>query len=525
MRCPHCQFENREGVHYCEECGEKLIISNPSLCASCGFENREGVKFCEECGAKLAAETAERPKKKSTRKKTQPEPQPKEETVPGLCAACGYQNREGMKFCEECGEGLSGESPAETPKKPAKKKNQQKPEPMVEPSAPPESAAPTQPQTVVVQVQQEQKRPFNPLWVALLLLLLVISCGCLMMYDVVVPPASVAAAVDPMLEAVRVRIPAGIDRAIGGVAEGLGAQPVGDGGKAVGEGDGGQAGGVVEEGQGGVETAASVGECNDLIEQFESGDSETFFACSEDYNDIFGGTISDNLCTAAVADQNNAGSPLQELGEKYGIEIRYEWEDGRQGVSKCQDGVTFWRCTVPRDQDSERIDYTISIGECEFGNHSWEQPIEEPPPPVEPMCCPDHSFVNIYYDAGLLYFDILCEGGRLEEQTARGTVYDGAGNFWTDVECKTVNNDKFSFFACKGLNAVSVKSGNVRLEMEYADAASDGHCEIGPAEGSFPPPAMCPSGQSLCAGICCSEGHCCTCNGKLGCWQSCSGCD
>lgn len=491
MRCPNCQFENREGVHFCEECGEKLIMASPSLCPSCGFQNREGVNFCEECGSKLGADAAAPAKKKPTGRKVKPAPKPE-------------------------------------PKRKPRAKPQPEPPPETQPAPSPQpeqesNQAP--PQTVVVQVQQEQKRRINPLWLALLLLLLVISCGCLMMYDVVVPPASVAAAVDPMLEAVRMRIPAGIDRAIGGIAEGLGAQPGGDGGKAVGEVDGGQAGGVVEEGKGGVETVASVGECNDLIEQFKSGDSSTFFACSEDYNDIFGGTIASNLCTAAVADQNFAGSPMQELGEKYGIEIRFEWEDGRKGVSKCKDGVTFWRCTVPRDQDSERIDYTISIGDCEFGDHSWEQPIEEPPPPAEPVCCTNIQFVNLYYEAGLLYFDILCNDTRFADQTARGTVFDGAGNFWTDVECKTVNNDAFSFFECKGLNAVSVKSGNVRLEMRYADAASDGHCEIESAGGSFPPPAMCPSGQSLCAGSCCSEGHCCTCNGKLGCWQSCSGCD
>lgn len=28
-------------------------VGNSGRCSSCGFENREGSRFCEECGAKL----------------------------------------------------------------------------------------------------------------------------------------------------------------------------------------------------------------------------------------------------------------------------------------------------------------------------------------------------------------------------------------------------------------------------------------------------------------------------------------
>ena len=48
-------------------------------CPQCRFENREGIRFCEECGAKLEL----------------------------ICAACGAAVPPGRKFCGNCGQGLS----------------------------------------------------------------------------------------------------------------------------------------------------------------------------------------------------------------------------------------------------------------------------------------------------------------------------------------------------------------------------------------------------------------------------------
>ena len=52
------------------------------ICAACGHENREGRKFCAECGATLAQ----------------------------LCPACGASNEVGEKFCGECGASLTPSS-------------------------------------------------------------------------------------------------------------------------------------------------------------------------------------------------------------------------------------------------------------------------------------------------------------------------------------------------------------------------------------------------------------------------------
>jgi class 3 adenylate cyclase len=52
MQCPECQFENREGAKFCNECGYKFEIN----CPKCEAPNRVGSKFCNECGYKLESD-------------------------------------------------------------------------------------------------------------------------------------------------------------------------------------------------------------------------------------------------------------------------------------------------------------------------------------------------------------------------------------------------------------------------------------------------------------------------------------
>ncbi len=49
MKCPKCQFENREGAKFCMECGSKLELA----CPQCGNVYKPGAKFCDECGQDL----------------------------------------------------------------------------------------------------------------------------------------------------------------------------------------------------------------------------------------------------------------------------------------------------------------------------------------------------------------------------------------------------------------------------------------------------------------------------------------
>jgi class 3 adenylate cyclase len=59
-------------------------------CASCGFDNREGTRFCVECGTPLATR----------------------------CPACRAEAQPGQKFCGECGTALTG-APATAPAEPS----------------------------------------------------------------------------------------------------------------------------------------------------------------------------------------------------------------------------------------------------------------------------------------------------------------------------------------------------------------------------------------------------------------------
>ena len=61
MKCTHCQFENREGVKFCEECGAKFELECPACKASIPF----GRKFCGECGHKFEATFEKFPKELS----------------------------------------------------------------------------------------------------------------------------------------------------------------------------------------------------------------------------------------------------------------------------------------------------------------------------------------------------------------------------------------------------------------------------------------------------------------------------
>jgi class 3 adenylate cyclase/tetratricopeptide (TPR) repeat protein len=49
MKCLKCQFENREGAKFCDECGNRLV----GKCPRCGTELRPNAKFCDECGCGL----------------------------------------------------------------------------------------------------------------------------------------------------------------------------------------------------------------------------------------------------------------------------------------------------------------------------------------------------------------------------------------------------------------------------------------------------------------------------------------
>ena len=53
MKCPECQFENRENARFCKDCGARLELA----CPKCGAAYELVSKFCDECGHALAQES------------------------------------------------------------------------------------------------------------------------------------------------------------------------------------------------------------------------------------------------------------------------------------------------------------------------------------------------------------------------------------------------------------------------------------------------------------------------------------
>jgi len=49
MQCPKCQFQNRDGARFCNECGFRFTIA----CPKCNRANPPGSKFCDDCGQSL----------------------------------------------------------------------------------------------------------------------------------------------------------------------------------------------------------------------------------------------------------------------------------------------------------------------------------------------------------------------------------------------------------------------------------------------------------------------------------------
>ncbi len=60
MRCPSCQFDNREGAVFCGICGNRLC----HVCLGCGAHNPVENVFCDRCGEDLKVTLKGRPPKR-----------------------------------------------------------------------------------------------------------------------------------------------------------------------------------------------------------------------------------------------------------------------------------------------------------------------------------------------------------------------------------------------------------------------------------------------------------------------------
>jgi len=98
MKCPKCQFDNREGVRFCEECGTKFELK----CPSCKANIPIGRKFCGQCGHELSVSPETEPLKDNEKETQIPEP-PLEEAVPTKIAAEGERKYVTVLFSDLTG--------------------------------------------------------------------------------------------------------------------------------------------------------------------------------------------------------------------------------------------------------------------------------------------------------------------------------------------------------------------------------------------------------------------------------------
>ena len=76
------KLDEAKGVAQAKEKVEKDALAGRT-CSQCGYENPEGTKFCQECGNKLGMTKM-------------------------VCPSCGQENSLGTKFCGGCGTRLEG---------------------------------------------------------------------------------------------------------------------------------------------------------------------------------------------------------------------------------------------------------------------------------------------------------------------------------------------------------------------------------------------------------------------------------
>jgi predicted amidophosphoribosyltransferase len=56
VKCARCHSDNRDGVRFCEECGNRLSLT----CAHCGAELQPDKRFCGACGTAVGNAPTER---------------------------------------------------------------------------------------------------------------------------------------------------------------------------------------------------------------------------------------------------------------------------------------------------------------------------------------------------------------------------------------------------------------------------------------------------------------------------------
>lgn len=155
MKCPNCEYENRDDAKFCKSCGTKLAgLPKPApqpeaatVCANCGASLKPGAKFCTKCGTAVTATAAvEEPVIESAAEPViesivEPAAEPVIKSVvepvadntpevimepaqdikaevsaaAPVCSGCGAPLKPGAKFCTKCGTAVAASMPAPEP--------------------------------------------------------------------------------------------------------------------------------------------------------------------------------------------------------------------------------------------------------------------------------------------------------------------------------------------------------------------------------------------------------------------------
>ena len=155
MKCPNCEYENRNDAKFCKSCGTKLAgLPKPApqpeaatVCANCGASLKPGAKFCTKCGTAVTATAAvEEPVIESAAEPViesivEPAAEPVIKSVvepvadntpevimepaqdikaevsaaAPVCSGCGAPLKPGAKFCTKCGTAVAASMPAPEP--------------------------------------------------------------------------------------------------------------------------------------------------------------------------------------------------------------------------------------------------------------------------------------------------------------------------------------------------------------------------------------------------------------------------
>jgi hypothetical protein len=149
-------------------------------------------------------------------------------------------------------------------------------------------------------------------------------------------------------------------------------------------------------------------------------------------------------------------------------------------------------------------------------------------------CCDIMKVSNVHYESipgvsRYLHFDLECYGNWpvSSGECLPGETFIGEPQRipWTEVTC-CAESDDLDVLHCESDYSVEQKVSWTMVKLEHRGCEWNSPRFYSPPYigGSSP---GCPFNQFMCAGTCCSPGHCCDCPGGagLGCYDSCSECD